>query len=240
MKSKTATANLIETLAKKILSTEYKENTLLPSENILAKDFSLSRTTVRSALQALSAKRLVTIIPKKGSLVNKSESWNWLDHDILDWLSSVEVNQNDISHLMAARLIFEPNTSALAALNATARDLYQMEEACEKMQKGVDQYDHAMFKEGDIKFHHALLVASHNPFIIAIGDVLSKGLVLSFRHTMDNNLPESKPAIAEHIKLLETIRLRQPDAAREQTRVIVLNAIRKNQKVVPNYTAHIG
>ncbi|WP_158969947.1 FadR/GntR family transcriptional regulator [Paraglaciecola sp. L3A3] len=240
MAPQTATANLIETIAKKILSSEYPESTLLPSENELAKDFKLSRTTVRSALQALSAKRMVTIIPKKGSFVNASETWNWLDHDILGWLSSIKVNHSDLSHLMAARLIFEPNTSALAALNATAKDLFLMEEACDEMQQGVEQGDRSLFNQGDIKFHRALLIASHNPFIIAIGDVLSKGLVLSFSHTMDKNLPESKPAVAEHVKLLEAIRLRQPDAAREQTRVIVLNAIRKNQEAEPNYISHIG
>ncbi|WP_076418167.1 FadR/GntR family transcriptional regulator [Colwellia sp. UCD-KL20] len=240
METKTATANLTEILAKKILSSEYKERTLLPSENELAKSFKLSRTTVRSALQALSAKKMVTIMPKKGSIVNASETWNWLDHDILGWLSNIEVNHNDTSHLMAARLIFEPNTSALAALNATAKDLLHMEEACNEMQKGVEQGDRGLFNQGDIKFHRALLIASHNPFMIAIGDVLSKGLILSFNRTMDENLPESMPAIAEHIKLMETIRLRQPDEAKEQTRVIVLNAIRKRQETKPNYIPHIG
>ncbi len=100
-----------------------KENTPagehLKGENELAQSLGVSRTSVRSALQTLSSKGLITITPKVGSIANTPDQWNWLDHDVLRWVTEYKASDTFIPHLLEVRLMVEPNAAALAALNAT-------------------------------------------------------------------------------------------------------------------------
>ncbi|WP_345790037.1 FadR/GntR family transcriptional regulator [Spirabiliibacterium mucosae] len=67
----------------RIICGQYSMAELLPSEHDLCADFGVSRTSVRSALQALANKNVITIQPKKASSINPIEEWDWLDSDIL-------------------------------------------------------------------------------------------------------------------------------------------------------------
>lgn len=65
-------------LKKAILEGQYKSGDLLPSENQIADDYTVDRTTVRKALQLLVEEKLVEKRPGKGSVVtgrkNEAES----------------------------------------------------------------------------------------------------------------------------------------------------------------------
>ncbi|HRU02182.1 MAG TPA: GntR family transcriptional regulator [Victivallales bacterium] len=62
---------IYEELLSKIMSGEIPQNSLLPGENIIAKEKGVSRITVRSALNVLREKGLISSIPGLGHKVNE-------------------------------------------------------------------------------------------------------------------------------------------------------------------------
>ncbi|WP_413738468.1 FadR/GntR family transcriptional regulator [Sodalis sp. RH21] len=223
----TLSESVTQHLARRIIDGDLAPGRSLPGENELAGEYKVSRTSVRNALQVLAAKGLVSIQAKKRSTVNNRDQWSLLDVDVLGWLAEGEVDQQLVEQLMVTRLIFEPNVATLAALNANGHDLASLEDALKRMHNGQQQAERALFEEGDLAFHQALLRATHNPFLLALGNALSAAMALSFRQTLEKDVRQTKSAVDEHFLLYEAIRLKQVDNARQQMRVILLNAARK-------------
>lgn len=236
----TISETLTQDLARRIISGDLPPGLSLPGENELALQYSVSRTSVRNALQVLAAKGLVSIQAKKRSTVNAREQWSFLDPDVLSWLAEGSLDQQLVEQLMVTRLIFEPNIAALAAVNATGHDLAALEDACKLMSQGQQQASRKLFEQGDMAFHLALLGASHNPFLHSLGSALSAAMALSFQQTLEEDIRLTKNAVEEHQQLLEAIRFKQVETARQRMRVILLNAAKKNHwQQQPEMFAHI-
>lgn len=227
-------------IARRIIRGELAPGLALPGENELALEYDVSRTSVRNALQVLAAKGLISIQAKKRSTVNPREQWSLLDIDVLGWLSEGEVDAQLVEQLMVTRLIIEPDVAALAALNANGHDLAALEDALHLMRQGQTEAERALFEEGDLTFHQALLRATHNPFLQALGNALSAAMALSFRQTLEKDVRQTHGAVDEHFLLFEAIRLKQVDTARQQMRTILLNAAKKRiWQDRPEMFAHI-
>lgn len=241
---KTAPTTLSETLtqdlARRIIKGDLPPGLSLPGENELALQYEVSRTSVRNALQVLAAKGLISIQAKKRSTVNAREQWSFLDTNVLAWLAEGSLDPLLVEQLMVTRLIFEPNIAALAAVNATGHDLAALEDACKLMAQGQQQASRELFEQGDMAFHLALLSASHNPFLHSLGSALSAAMALSFQQTLEEDVRLAKNAVEEHQQLLEAIRFKQVENARQRMRVILLNAAKKNHwHQQPEMFAHI-
>lgn len=224
----TLAESVTQHIACRILHGDLTPGLALPGENELAMEYSVSRTSVRNALQFLAAKGLISIQAKKRTTINKRELWNLLDADVLSWLAEGKVDQQLVEQLMVTRLIFEPNVATLAALNATGHDLAALEDALHLMREGQHTAQAERFEQGDLAFHHALLLATHNPFLQSLGNALSSAMALSFHQTLEDDVSQTLAAVEEHTLLLEAVRLKQPEQARQQMRTILLNAARKH------------
>ena len=228
----TISETITRDLAMKIICGTLSDGEMLPGENELAVQYSASRTSVRNALHVLSAKGLLSIQAKRRSTVNPRELWSFLDTDVLGWMEEVGIAPDVAEQLVVTRLMFEPNAAALAAANATARDLAAIEEAWTLMSRGQQQDKIALFEEGDLAFHTALLKSCHNPFLMSIGNALSAAMMLSFKQTQEASVRETEHAVEQHRLLLEAIRLRQGVTARECMRDIICGPrYRKNTRI---------
>lgn len=223
----TISESVTQHLARRIMHGDLCPGTTLPGENELAADYDVSRTSVRNALHTLAAKGLIAIQPKKRSTVNQRDQWSMLDIDVLGWLAQGKVDPELVEQLMVTRLIIEPNVATLAALNAGGRDLAALEDALHLMHEGQVNAQRELFEKGDLAFHQALLRATHNPFLVSLGNALSATMTLSFRQTLEEDVSQTKAAVEEHTQLLEAIRLKQADNAHQLMRTILLNAARK-------------
>lgn len=226
-KESTISESVTQHLAHRIIHGDLSPGTALPGENELAVEYNVSRTSVRNALRTLAAKGLIAIQPKKRSTVNQRDQWSMLDIDVLNWLAEDKVDPQLVEQLMVTRLIFEPNVATLAALNACGRDLAALEDSLQLMREGQSNAKRDLFEKGDLEFHQALLRATHNPFLLSLGNALSATMVLSFRQTLEEDVTQTKAAVEEHTSLLEAIRLKQADNAHQLMRTILLNAARK-------------
>lgn len=223
----TISESVTQHLARRIMHGDLPPGTALPGENELAVEYTVSRTSVRNALHTLAAKGLIATQPKKRSTVNQRDQWSMLDIDVLNWLAEDKVDPQLVEQLMVTRLIFEPNVATLAALNACGRDLAELEDALQLMSEGQVNAKRDLFEKGDLAFHQALLRATHNPFLLSLGNALSATMALSFRQTLEEDVTQTRAAVEEHTLLLEAIRLKQADNAHQLMRTILLNAARK-------------
>jgi GntR family transcriptional regulator len=71
---------LQQILRKKILSGKIAPDEALPTENVICKEYSVSRTTVRQAFAALLNEGLITRIPGKGTFINQQEKHERVVH----------------------------------------------------------------------------------------------------------------------------------------------------------------
>lgn len=222
--STTLADTIARDLALRIVRGFYPEGGALPGENELAQQYGASRTSVRHALQLLAAKGLLSIQAKRRSTVTARDEWHFLDAVVLQWLEEVGIGPEVMEQLMVTRLMVEPDAAALAASAANGRDLAALEDAWLMMSQGQQQNALALFEQGDLAFHAALLKACHNPFLLSIGNALSTALPVSFKQTQEEQVALAAEAVEQHRLLLEAIRLRQSEQARQRMRDILLSA----------------
>ncbi len=167
-----AVKTLANDLFDRIVSSTYSFGTRLPAERHIAEEFNYSRNTVRQALDLLESHNVISRRPGSGSFVifrapqanQKSEiDETLLDENLAEITSPLELN--------VARSIFEPEMVRLATINMTARDLSDLKDALENLEKvTTNAKDFAYWDE---KFHGAIAEGTHNPLLIAINNLIS-------------------------------------------------------------------
>ena len=88
----------------------------IPTENELCAELGVSRTTVREAIQKLTAQNILEVHRGKGTYV--TDSTQTLSSDIFSTLSYTGMRLKDLYEI---RLIFEPQAAYYACLLYTSR-----------------------------------------------------------------------------------------------------------------------
>ncbi|SFB62459.1 DNA-binding transcriptional regulator, FadR family [Rhizobium sp. NFR07] len=203
---------LLHCLVEMIVSGTFAENSTLPNEAELTEQFGVSRTSLREAMQYLSALGMVRSRTRAGTTVLPRENWNYLDPIVLDVMLAVGGDDAFYSSLIDARQLLEPAAAAQAAANANARQLYQISKAFEDMVE-ANSRDTEDWSRADLEFHTAIINASGNWVYRQFASAIRAALLASFRLT--NRASQShEQAILTHQDVLEAIRMRRPDAAR--------------------------
>ncbi|MBE2897003.1 FadR family transcriptional regulator [Pasteurellaceae bacterium HPA106] len=221
---------IIKKILDRIISGQYLMDELLPSEHDLCTDFGVSRTSVRSALQALANKNVITIQPKKASSINPIEEWDWLDSDILALFIRTPKSQFFVEKLLVTRLTFEPNICVQAAINRDDKDLYSIELGLKMMKRSLDTSNRDLFLQGDHLFHNNIIKASKNPFLTSLNNMLTTSMQITFDQTLEANIQQALPAIQRHEALFLAIKNKNCCEAKTTSKKLILNAIEKSIK----------
>ncbi|MBB5751609.1 FCD domain-containing protein [Prosthecomicrobium pneumaticum] len=205
-------------LAVMIIGGRLKPGEVLPNEDLLSAQLSVSRTAYREAMRILVAKGLVKSRPKAGTTVNPRSEWNILDPDVLSWHFEVEPSPSFIIALFELRRIIEPAGAAIAAERRTADDLAAMRSALEKMRTmppgdvtGLD---------ADLAFHHTILVAAKNEALQALTNVIGSTLRWSVRLKITADPLVYETSLPDHVAVMEAIE--RQDAAEASGRMTIL------------------
>jgi DNA-binding FadR family transcriptional regulator len=205
--------HVTSTLAKRILSGALAPGDRLPTEAELSTRLGVSRTALREALRMLAAKGLIESRTRAGTVVSPRSNWNHLDPDLLALREELEPDLDFVSSLIEARRVVEPAAAAFAAQRATGEDLHRIEDAFNAMSCAA-QGDVEAFVAADEAFHIGVLLASRNPVFATFGGIIGSALRSAFRLT--TSVEENHAAtLALHRDVLEAIRLRRPDEARD-------------------------
>jgi len=202
---------IAEYLGTKIVRGEHLVGEVLPTETSLGISLGVSRTAIREAIKVLSSKGLVEVRRKTGSRVRAQRDWNALDPDVIGWQFSGDGTPiRMINDLIELRRIIEPACARLAAKLATAEELAEIEKAFIEMEQATGKTEASV--EADLKFHLAILEATHNSFMRPFGALIQAALRASFRLT-NADTAAYRLSLTKHRAVLVSIRGSDPEAA---------------------------
>ncbi len=202
---------IVEDIRNAIRKGQLQEGHLLPSERELAQFYDVSRVPVREALKVLEFLGVVRHIRGKGVFVKKIRMQHVLDH--FDFMIMDPVH--GLLDLFEAREAIELQAVRLAAQRRTAADMEAMEAAIVEMQLNI-----ALGKEVDaasIKFHTAIVDATHNQVMQKINEYLSDMLSVSRQYSLKDRV-RHEVALSFHRRIQEKIVARDVDGAAEAMR----------------------
>jgi GntR family galactonate operon transcriptional repressor len=209
---------IVHTIGLRILRGELQPGDLLPDEEELSADLSVSRTVLREAVRVLAAKGLVQARPKTGTRVRSRSEWNLADPDVLSWRIKAGPDRELYEQVTEVRLGLEPQAARLAATRATEAEIAEIGESYAAMEAGVR--DAAAYLAADLLFHERILAACHNELLGHLGGVLRDLVRTTFEFTTSS--PTSrKRALPLHGAILDGIAIRSEAAAEAAMRTLI-------------------
>jgi DNA-binding FadR family transcriptional regulator len=161
------TDNAIDKIKAMIVSGEFPSGSKLPKEEDLAQMLGLSRSSLREAVRALTAMRILVTKQGDGTYVSSLEP-----HLLMETLSFIsEVAQNSSAgQLMQVRRLLEPQAVALAAGHLTGADLTRLGEVLTLSEATISVDE---FVRLDIEFHKLIVDVLGNPVLSLLLQAMS-------------------------------------------------------------------
>ncbi|PSU47248.1 GntR family transcriptional regulator [Photobacterium frigidiphilum] len=203
---------LAESIGRSILQGENAPGDILPGEIELGEMYGVSRTAVREAIKMLAAKGMVHPRPRIGTRVLPKRNWNYLDQDLLAWLSFSEHSEL-VAEFQQVRMTLEPEAAALTALNASDADREELQYLMQEMHLLGDDFNQDKWIEIDTRFHQLIYFASGNHFISPFGNLFKAVFENYFRIITRERLLK----LDIHQQIVDGIIARDPDRARQAT-----------------------
>ena len=217
--------NIVHRLGRDIVSGEFEPDTRLPDEASMLKRYSVSRTALREAYSKLAAKGMIVARPKVGTSVRPQALWNMLDAEVLGWHLQTKPTGEIAKDLYALRRMVEPAAAGLAAQMHTEDDLHKIEIAYQDM--NATSMNESELIEADLRFHVEILFATHNHFVGAFSALIHAAMMttftLSWRGAAAAVIKEER--LLRHGEVLEAIKQRNPELARERMEALLDNSI---------------
>ncbi|HKP58505.1 MAG TPA: FadR/GntR family transcriptional regulator [Polyangiales bacterium] len=149
---------------------ELKPGDKLPAERELAGHFKVSRASLRAALHSIAGMGLLQFRHGSGTYITDGPPV--LDEGPLSLLARLHGFSDD--EMFEARRQLEVGVAALAAERATAEDLAQLRTCIEGMAAALD--NPRKYLVHDMDFHRAVAVASKNPILGSLVEMVSAAL----------------------------------------------------------------
>ncbi|GHH80725.1 FadR/GntR family transcriptional regulator [Streptomyces capitiformicae] len=150
-----------------IVAGELAPGSRLPKEDVLARQLGLSRNSLREAVRALTAMRILVSRQGDGTYVSSLEP-----HLLLETLSfAADVSQGRAAlQLLQVRRLLEPQATGLAAALLRPHDLKELRDILDRCRSAATVED---FVAHDIAFHLRIAEAVGNPVLSMLLQVLS-------------------------------------------------------------------
>lgn len=209
---RSVSVRIAEQILDRVQRGEFPVGTKLPSEAEIARQFGVSRPTVREALGALQFVGYIDSARGSGSRVVSAAP-----SQALPASAPVVVQPSAILDLFEARLVLEPQAAALAAHRPEADLLDEAEALIEGMSLAVSQP--ALHAETDLRVHRALASICPNEFmrdaVLSLIDAAASPALESTRHQAWAG--RELPSVWENQQhqVLQAIRAGDADAAME-------------------------
>ncbi|MBO0826161.1 MAG: FadR family transcriptional regulator [Streptosporangiales bacterium] len=212
----------VNEIGRRILAGQLEPGSILTIED-LEHEFSASRTVIREALRVLAAKGLVDARPKRGTFVRPRDDWSLLDPDVLRWQFERPVDSHQFfDNLAEVRAIVEPAGARLAAARRTDEDLAELADSLAASAEPAASPEEVV--AADIRFHRALLFATHNELLQRMEIVIETGL--RARDLLVHGKGTWADAVPAHRAVLDAVAGRDEDVAQQAMGALLEQASR--------------
>jgi GntR family transcriptional regulator, transcriptional repressor for pyruvate dehydrogenase complex len=184
----------------------------LPIENQLAQNFGVSRTAVREAFKMLAAIGVAEIKQGNGTYIAKEISSSAIDPMIFGLIMGGRTPHE----LLEVRKMIEVGIMEILLDKITEEDIVNMENAILDFEQNYDKANPNWdeLTDLDLRFHYAFADATHNKSISKIARIIWD----LFAHSIQKSV-RVENANAHHKRILQAIKARDRDKAREAIRI---------------------
>ncbi len=212
VRATTLASQLADELVKDVLRGRYIPGEALPTEEDLARTYSVSRAVVREAVQAVSMLGLTDRRQGRNTQVTLPGDWNDFAPELLRARAELGIVEDVLVELLELRRLVEVEAAALASERATDDDIARMQAILEQMDASMT--DRASYTALDLEFHEAMLQATGNHLLPRLFAQLRPMLEIA-REVSASARPDAlATSQREHRAIGEAIAARAPDAAR--------------------------
>lgn len=204
---KALTEQVADVLTERIVSGEFAENSLIPSERQLCESLEVSRTVIREAVKSLESQGLVRIERGRGTVVQEPQYGPLTD--ALKML--LRRREHLLDDLLELRKILEVHMVMRAAERRTEVNLKAMELYLTKMRKNLSKP--LGYVSADLDFHMEIARATQNPVLLILLEPVSD-LLRESRRSSYSGLKVSRLRVKQHEQVLAYIRRRDGEGAR--------------------------
>ncbi len=210
MKQQTLADRITVKLETMILEGVYNPGDRLPPERKLAEQLEVSRPSLRTALQTLATRGIISSRQGGGHYVTDTLTRSVAD-PLLEMLSKHPDAQTDVVEF---RFLLEGACAYYAAQRATIQDKQQLQHAFEQLE-GSDNPEQE--SKADLAFHLTIAEASHNLILLhtmrGMFSLLQQNITTSIGGIY-NNQEVSIHLLRQHRAILEAILAGEPEQAR--------------------------
>jgi GntR family transcriptional regulator, transcriptional repressor for pyruvate dehydrogenase complex len=224
-----------DALEQEIRAGRMKPGEKLPSEATLVQQFAVSRTVVREAISGLRSRGLVDARQGSGVFV-RSPGVEPLRFSVPSLAPHESVLQ-----ILEVRKALEAEVAELAAQRRSAQDIESIRSSLGAISQAVTQGRDGV--EEDVRFHHAIAVASCNPFMTSTLDYLTQFLLGATRVTRANEarrLDFTRQVEEEHEAIVQAIEAGNSEAARAAAALHMKNAQGRIKAADPGFWQEDG
>lgn len=211
-KSHRISHNIVEQIRTAILSGGLKPGDRLPPEKELAEHFEVSKSSLREAFRALEALGFLEVRQgmSGGAFVRK------VDLEIArdNFFNYIFFQNPSIHEFTQLRALLEPKVAEIAAKQITDEQLAVLEDNLAKTKKVLGQSDIPFYYDLDTYFHHRICTITNNRLICFVINSLKNAIVkIKLELELDHHF--SVMVYDAHVRIVEALRKRDPDMARE-------------------------
>jgi DNA-binding GntR family transcriptional regulator len=174
-----------------IMSGELRPGTLVRPETI-GEDLGISTTPAREALQALRVEGFLQLVPRRGFIVSP-------------------LTGEDIRDLFQVQALIGGELAARAAINATVRDVAELEALHHELIAAAARNDHERLEEKNHAFHREINLLADSRKIIWLLGLVTRYVPRQFYSSIPG---WPRATVEDHAELLAGIKAKDPAATR--------------------------
>ena len=159
----------------RLILKDFHPGDLLPSERELARLFKVSRGSIRDAIRILEIRGLVKPRQGSGTVVRHAGPSSQ------ESIGTTAGRGPDPGELLNARLTIEPALASRAALQASPKQIRNLQEILSRQEYKSKHGEDA--REEDLEFHYAIAKAANSSVMAKVADVLMNTLRERVKHS---------------------------------------------------------
>jgi GntR family galactonate operon transcriptional repressor len=202
---------VVDSLVDRVVSGEYPQGSVLPTESALCALFGVSRTVVREAVKSLEAMRLVVAQQGHGTTVRPLAQWDLMNPVVLAVTVRHDAELSILEDLIDVRRALEAQMAAQASLRGNEIQRAAIVAAMEHLAGSTG--DPTAFQQADLAFHDAIMDASGNRLGRAAIHTINTEAYRSLRYVGDPTPRQCEISNIGHRAVTEAVLARDPDRA---------------------------
>jgi GntR family transcriptional regulator, galactonate operon transcriptional repressor len=202
---------VVSDLADRIVVGEFAAGTPLPGEPVLCDRFGVSRITIREAVKALEAMRLVEVRQGSGTSVRAREEWNLLDPTVLAALVAHDDDLGILDEIIGLRCQLEGAMASRAAARLDDEHRTTLADLLTQLDSATGDPD--QYLDLDVAFHDVIMSASASPLSRAIITTLNTQAFVSGPYIGKPTALDRRESNVGHREIFQALARGDGDAA---------------------------